>query len=399
MPFQSWHKFKEAFAPEVVAEAVRTCPLQVKRCLDPFAGSGTTGIASQFLGVHPVMAEVNPYLADSIEAKLSTYSSLNQLRLSLATVIEASHDYINEDLLDRFSSVPPTLIEPGRKQRWVFHRCVANAIAGILKGLDSVCHPDDRRLLRVLLGGVLVEVSNVVVSGKGRRYRRHWETRTMTPDDVVRAFHSSVHNAIRDIERYTPRMTMSYDILRGDSRYTIADAPRCEISVFSPPYPNSFDYTDVYNLELWMLGYLDSPTANTKLRLATLSSHVQVSRTFAESPHGSQILREVLDNLHEKRGSLWDNHIPAMIGGYFSDLLEILTQLRNVIVDGGQSWIVIGDSSYAGIRIPTGKILSELVESRGWEVQSVEPLRSMPSSAQQGSHKVLLEQLLVLRTS
>ena len=81
------------------------------------------------------MAEVNPYLADTIEAKLTTYPSIKQLRLDLAAVIESSHDNVNKDLLTRFTSVPVTFIEPGRKQRWVFHRHVANAIAAILMAL------------------------------------------------------------------------------------------------------------------------------------------------------------------------------------------------------------------------------------------------------------------------
>ena len=34
-----------------------------------------------------------------------------------------------------------------------------------------------------------------------------------------------------------------------------------DLAVFSPPYPNSFDYTDVYNVELWAMGYLRNSDA------------------------------------------------------------------------------------------------------------------------------------------
>ena len=169
----------------------------------------------------------------------------------------------------------------------------------------------------MILGGILVEVSNVVVSGKGRRYRRRWETRRIKFIDVLSIFRSSAHNAISDIERYTPRMEMSYEILRGIADTPSVAAPQCEISVFSPPYPNSFDYTDIYNLELWMLGYLECPNANTKLRLETMSSHVQVSRAFGTPPTDSSTLRDVLTKLHERQDTLWDDNIPAMIGGLF----------------------------------------------------------------------------------
>ena len=68
LAFQHWHKFKEAFAPEIVHAAVERSGIPVETVLDPFGGSGTTALASQFLGRHPVTSEVNPYLADVIEA-------------------------------------------------------------------------------------------------------------------------------------------------------------------------------------------------------------------------------------------------------------------------------------------------------------------------------------------
>ena len=73
LPFQRWRHFKEAFAPEIVEEAIRSSSIPVESCLDPFGGSGTTALACQFLGVRPVTMEVNPYLADLIEAKLTGY--------------------------------------------------------------------------------------------------------------------------------------------------------------------------------------------------------------------------------------------------------------------------------------------------------------------------------------
>ena len=79
LPFQEWRKIKESFAPELIARALSESPIPVERCIDPFGGSGTTGLACQFLGLHPIMAEVNPYLADLIEAKLTPYPSTGKL--------------------------------------------------------------------------------------------------------------------------------------------------------------------------------------------------------------------------------------------------------------------------------------------------------------------------------
>src|SRR5690242_5281796 len=75
LAFQNWRSLKEAFTPELIREAIGSSTIGVRNCIDPFGGSGTTALACQFLGVDPTTIEVNPFLADLIEAKLSRYSS------------------------------------------------------------------------------------------------------------------------------------------------------------------------------------------------------------------------------------------------------------------------------------------------------------------------------------
>ena len=396
LPFQDWRNIKEAFAPELVARAINESPVVVQRCIDPFAGSGTTGLACQFLGVHPILGEVNPYLADLTEAKLTSYPSPETLSRDLDLVIEASTHVVSGSAQERFASAPRTLVEPGHNGRWIFNREVAERIVALSDAIEEL-DGASRRLFRVLLGGILVEVSNVRVSGKGRRYRRRWKDRMVEPSLVARLFSASVRRAIEDIRRFAGRSVTSYEVLRGDSRVTLHDIGPCELAVFSPPYPNSFDYTDVYNVELWVLRYLDNWHDNSVLRSATLSSHVQVSRNHSDPPEGSPTLTEVLDRLDSQRHKLWDPRIPAMVRAYFSDLMEVLAHLSRIVVAGGATWIVVGDSRYAGIQIPVAKVLGELVGEIGWRAMVREETRSMRTSAQQGGKRMLPEQLLVLR--
>ena len=296
-------------------------------------------------------------------------------------------------------SIPSgAFIEPGHGGRWIFNREVAEQIAVLLDAIEDLGELSSR-LFRVILGGILIEVSNVRISGKGRRYRRNWEDRAMLPERVVELFSATAQRAIEDISRFGNRLATSYEIIRGDSRALLHNIDPCELAVFSPPYPNSSDYTDVYNVELWTLGYLEDPKANSAIRSATLSSHVQISRSFPEAPEGSSTLEGVLSSLESRRCELWDQRIPAMVGAYFSDLIDVLDYLTKVIVGGGSAWIVVGDSRYAGVQIPVATVLGELASKRGWEVLSTEAFRSMRTSAQQGGERELSEQLLVLRNA
>jgi hypothetical protein len=395
IPFQGWRRFKEAFAPELVARAIRESEGPIDVCIDPFGGSGTTALACQFLGVQPVAVEVNPYLADLIEAKLATYDADALARDLHSVVRQARADTSAAGMT--WANLPPSFLEPGDGSRWLFDTAVAARIGALVRAIDQLADATNRRLFKVLLGGGLVDHSNVVVSGKGRRYRGNWEARRRSPAAVTPRFIDAATSAIRDIHVFARRQQTAYSVLRGDARQVVSGLGSVDLAVFSPPYPNSFDYTDVYNIELWMLGYLSSTEQNRSLRLSTLTSHVQIAREFATPPVGSPDLDVAVEKLRIARKALWSPWIPEMVGAYFADLIGVIGDLHGILRPGGSIWLVVGDSRYGGVHVPTAAIVRSLAASTGLTVARVEPFRSMRTSAQQGWVSGLSETLVVLQ--
>jgi len=395
LPFQNWQHFKEAFAPELIERAISESVIGVKACVDPFGGSGTTGLACQFLGVKPTLMEVNPYLADLIETKLHVYDT-NKLARDFGTIVRKASSR-TKGLHNAWKKLPPTFVEPGKNGRWIFDADVAGQLSSLLVAMDGLSEPAHRRFFRILLGGMLIEVSNVRISGKGRRYRTNWQARTIAPRTVMNLFCQRVEQAISETHRFSDRRCSQYEIHRGDCRAELSGKGPYDLAVFSPPYANSFDYTDVYNIQLWMLGYLRESIDNRVLRTSTLSSHVQVSRDFKAAPKKSPLLNQALVELEEKEASLWDHRIPAMVGAYFSDMSFILRKLADSLSKKADLWMVVGDSRYAGVHIPVADILLELAPKATWRRVASEPFRSMRSSPQQGGQEELAETLVVLR--
>jgi hypothetical protein len=393
LAFQTWKTFKEAFAPEIVDRAIRESGIPVATVLDPFGGSGTTALACQFLGVKPITVEVNPFLADLIRAKLEIYD-VEKVRKSAEAAIEVSA-VLSGELEGRL--LPETFVEPGKGERWIFSRDTFRELESLRRAIELEPDQSIRRLLRVLLGGTLVGLSNARVSGKGRRYRADWVNRQAVVGDPTAAFGKAVGRAAVDLEKFGVRSEMSHKVLLGDSREVIEECDQVDLIVFSPPYPNSFDYTDVYNIELWMLGYLDEWKSNKLLRHSTLGSHVQVARTWKDAPLGSVELSRCLSALKAKSNALWSRHIPAMIASYFSDMTDVLEACRTRLPVHGEVWMVVGDSRYSGETVRVATILEELSLSRGYTLVRSEPFRSMRSSPQQGGTESLSETLVVLR--
>lgn len=396
LPFQGWRRFKEAFAPELIERAyLETC--DVKHIVDPFGGSGTTSLAAQFLGAHPTTIEVNPFLADLIEAKVSLYD-IDRLVFSYARVMESARE-VNVSPEPFFANAPPTFLEPGVDDRFLFSRAVASRLCAYRQAIEAVEDEPSRRLMRVLLASVAVPVSNANISGKGRRYRTNWRERMPAPSMVDELFDQGVLSAIFDLRRYESRRCRSYTLHRGDSRTLVNDVEPFDLSIFSPPYPNSFDYTDVYNIELWALGYLNGSDDNRALRSATLRSHVQVARDFSAARKRGPLIEETVEALHHHRAKLWNRHIPDMVGAYFDDMSRILEGLRSNIRAGGRVYMVVGDSRYAGVDVPVAAALAAEASNLGYNLLSSEPFRSMRASPQQGGRAELAESLVVFQAA
>ena len=394
LPFQRWRPFKEAFAPEIVERALRETSGVVRHIADPFGGSGTTALAAQFLGIKPTTIEVNPFLADLIEAKIATLD-FDAAVAAFGRVVERVARGCAPSC-PLFPGAPPTFVEPGRDGRYVFSRAVARRILAYRSAIELVDDEGCKRLFRVVLASTAIPASNVVVSGKGRRYRRGWRERERDPGVVDELFRTGVLEALHDLRCFASRRCLEYVLLRGDARTLAADVGPHDLAVFSPPYPNSFDYTDVYNVELWALGYLRDGVGNTRLRHATLRSHVQLLRDFDGHEVGSPSLASTIDALQQVRGQLWNPHIPEMIGAYAEDLSVVLDHLRRGLRSRGRAYIVVGDSRYAGVNVPVAKILAELAEPLDYRLIALEPSRSMRSSPQQGGRHELGEMLVVL---
>jgi len=395
LPFSDWYHFKEAFSPEFVANAIDQHPSKVDICIDPFGGSGTTALTCQMFNVENHSIEVNPFLRDVIIAKTTQYD-IAALKTSIDKFIDQLALAKHQASHVRFESLPKTFIEPGVKQKWLFNTNVSCILANALDAIDEENDPSLQRLLKVALGSCLISISNVIVNGKGRRYRRNWETRQLSNQEVINSISKQLNKYYEDIINFADRPFGKTNIILGDSREKIDEIPHFDISIFSPPYPNSFDYTDVYNVELWILGYLKNSSDNRALRMSTLSSHVQISRAFKPPPSNSKTLNAALRELHQSRDILWNKNIPEMIGSYFHEIISTLEKLKKKMNPDGRIHMVVGNSQYANIAIETSIIIAELSPEIGLRVIQNSNTRFMRNSPQQGGRAKLTENILVL---
>lgn len=400
-PFYRWYPFVEGFSGNLVKSIVEELDYELTLCLDPFAGSGTTPLACQDLGIKCVSFEINPFLVDLMKAKLYRgydlryiEDAINRFELNL-NELELTPEYPKID--------PETLFEKEGLKKWIFNKEVAWGILDVLNEIESLpedsnCH---KQLFKIALASNLLGISNVFRNGKCLSYKPNWQNNRLSRADVNKKFISFCRNVILDdLRKLNPReKTVNNHSLckRGDARELIKelDDESIDLVITSPPYLNSRDYTDIYRLELWILGYLRTYADERELRKSTLRSHVQIAWASVNAPKITD-LTEVLNKIEQHRDELWNKSIPEMISGYFADMNTIFESLYKKLKSRTRIYIDVGNSSYYRIPIETDSIIGQIAEANGFQVDEIRIARYLKSSGQQDSAK-LRESIIVLR--
>lgn len=152
--------------------------------------------------------------------------------------------------------------------------------------------------------------------------------------------------------------------------------------IFSPPYANSFDYTEIYKLELWFGDFVQEYGDLKRLRQTSIRSHLNAfSNKHIEEKLTLPELEQLLIELKTKK--LWNKNIPLMLEIYFSQMFELLTKIYKILKNDGFCSIVIGNSSYGGIVFPTDLLLSKFAQIIGFKVDKIEVDRFIITSSQQ----------------
>jgi hypothetical protein len=80
---------------------------------------------------------------------------------------------------------------------------------------------------------------------------------------------------------------------------------------------------------------------------------------------------------------LWNEKIPVVVRGYFDDMRTLLAKLHRQTLRHGFVGIVIGNSAYSGVIIPTDSLTAQIAREVGFTVKNVFVTRHLTTSSQQ----------------
>ena len=367
-----WYYYKEGFSPNLVKTAIDTYNIKSDGwILDPFNGSGTATLTAAENNISSVGIEVNPFTSFVAKTK-----NLNTKLKSLHELFHKTYDKIvigkEYPELENYS----TFTESKSKNKWLFNLDILRAFYGGYSFLENM-KTNSAELLKLALLNSVMTVANARKDGKCLKYKHNWQDVKFSKDDFIREFIKNFIQIEQDITE--SKIINQPEIFNADTRTVLKNCDnKFDLIITSPPYLNTFDYTDIYRPELFLGKFILSPKALYQLRLATIRSHIQAKWEIPETKTIDNILlKDIFDRLKDRKELLMHPRIPYMILAYFEDMKDVFLRLSFVSNKNAHLWMVVSNSAYANEEIPVDLILADIATKNGWKLTEIGVLREI----------------------
>ena len=390
-----WVRYREGYSPAIVHKILEMFPIDkaTEYVMDPMCGSGSTQVAAQQLTVPSAGTDVSPYAVLVSNVKTSQLSASNMQEIE-AFVTDLKHTQENVEL--DYSNTELHLSQYFPSDNF--------AVLARIKRSISANFPNSSKVLdflNVALLAIVEDCSNRKKDGNGLA------TRPAPCQDVLKLYFKQVMEMVEDSKSSkwlkVPSVSTNRSALEID--VSISEANKefnksLGAVIFSPPYANSFDYYESYKLELLFGDFFSLETIGDE-RKRLIRSYRQMGNTPAQEnlPTVETLIDEIISRLPAKEltTGVRDGRsrlLPNMLRGYFDDMRIFLSKAHSGMPSGSYMAIVVDQSAYLGVLVPTDLILAEIAEAIGFTFEKLVICRKAKTSGQQMNMQPLLGEVL-----
>jgi DNA modification methylase len=371
-PRHRWYYFKEGFSPSLVEFAIKKVDVKSNDLiLDPFNGSGTVTLVGAENRINSIGIEVNPFASFLSKAKIGNVSLRSVLKEESLVIKNVKVNNLYSPLLN-FSTFSKT----SQNVKWLFNRNVLNPFHTAFTYTKQIRNIDVRNLFRLSLIGAALDNCNALRDGKCLKYRNGWEELKFGKNSFLESFTNRLSIIKEDIKESKVDGS-KIEIINGDSRQILNDKikQKFKLCITSPPYLNSFDYTDVYRPELFLGNFIRSQAELLSLRKKTLRSHAAVSSKNLGKIDFGVLYAKSIEQIVKQKETTWQRKIPIMIQSYFEDMSIMFENLKSNAEKDAQLWLVVSNSAYNDVELPVDLILADIGCKKGWKLEEIGVLR------------------------
>ncbi|MCY3544371.1 MAG: DNA methyltransferase [Chloroflexi bacterium] len=350
--------------------------------LDPFAGTGTTGLVAAELGLDAYLSDINDFLVWLSRAKCSNYARED---LALADrqseiCIQIAQTYGVEKL-----TIPPM----HRIDRWWDTRVIVD-LARLMRAITESCSNSIvQDLLLVAFCRVMIAMSKATFNHQSMSLQRDsavqqsgFELLSHT-SAVFDRFHQEVKEVIESAsESHQGRVTVTVEDARNID--SVSDGS-IDVICTSPPYSNRMSYIRELRPYMYWLGFLINGRQAGELDWKAIggtwgsaTSRLSQWDNKADLPMKCDY-RSVIEEIAaagRPNATLLSNYVHK----YFYDMHTHFSEAYRVVKSGGIVKYVVGNSTFYGNLVPTEQWYAELLATVGFRKVSIRTVRKRNSN-------------------
>lgn len=371
-----WLRLTPAYSIKIVENLLERAG-KPQLVLDPFSGTGTTGLVCAERGIACNLVEINPFLAWLAAAKTYRYTNAelevaNELARTVAT--QTRRNPKSDNLW-----IPPL----NHIERW-WHSDRLMTLATLFHSIQNqrqdLGETPAFKLALIAFCRVAINWSNAAFNHQSISFKEtlprlfQLEERDLIIDDFL--FQSQEILASARLP-----LLSQVTIHQGDSRTCNTLLSRSyDCVITSPPYPNRMSYIREVRPYMYWLGFLNEAREAGELDWQAIGGTwgIATSRLVDWKPDSVEICHEgFLDIIEQIR-----THSPILanyVHKYFCDIATHLANLRGVLTNGAKIFYIVGNSKFYDTIVPVELLYMSLLKQYGFSQVKSEVLRKRNS--------------------
>ncbi|MCY4106097.1 MAG: hypothetical protein OXG02_05270 [Chloroflexi bacterium] len=383
-----WIRLTPAYSVKIVREILDQHP-NTEFILEPFSGTGTTGLVAAQRGLSCDLYDINPFLVWLADVKCAVYSDSQ-----IAHTRELGQEIIR--LVRTYGDVGEALWTPpiSNIERW-WSKSKLVTLAKIFQSINSLvpCARQERDLLLIAFCRLVINWSNAAFNHQSISFRNNDNQQHLLfseDEGIFQSFISILSEILSAASEYIPGTVSAYlhDARHIESKTSV----QYDVVITSPPYPNRMSYIRELRPYMFWLGFLKRAGDAGELDWDAIGGTwgIATSRLndwTPENGHGDiPSLYPLIEEIAQS-----SNVLSRYIHRYFADMSHHFSSLHDVVAPEGKLFYIIGNSKFYNTLVPAEQLYAELMEKHGFEDACIKTIRK------RNSKKELYEYLVTAR--
>ena len=379
-----WLRLTPAYSYRLVSDSLKNAD-QGALVLDPFSGTGTTGLVAAENGMAAFLLDINPFLVWFGRAKTRNY---NFEQIAAAKEHGSQAVRMAEEM--GASNATPRVPPLHRIDRW-WSPTTLYTLALLKESLDSMASESvEDDLLKIAFCRAMIAESKAAFNHQSMSFKE-------APGRPLVALHNgpSLTDEVfsrfnRELQTVTEGAT---DLLSGFVTVHLDDARKMDsvqdntvdFLVTSPPYANRMSYIREVRPYMYWLRYLVNSKEAGEIDWQSIggtwgsaTSRLTDWKTSDDIPLGSEFSEVLASIAHKKNSS--GGILSRYVYKYFVDIYCHLKSAHRVVRSGGRVTYVVGNSTFYGINVPTEHWYARLLSELGFYEVKIETIRKRNSN-------------------